>query len=290
MTNTPRPGAVSGLSQLAPLYRHLLCDVWGVVHDGARALPDAGLALAQFREAQGRVLLITNAPRLKSQVVDYLDRLGVLRAAYDDIVTSGEATRDYLRTRPGEKVYHLGPDRDLPIYQEMPVERTGPDEATMIVCTGLFDDETETPDDYAVPLAGFARRGLPLVCANPDIVVERGARLVWCAGALAERYREIGGTTIVFGKPHPPVYATALARLAALAGAPVEAASVLAIGDGLSTDVRGANQAGLDVLFISGGIHADAFGDREQPDQAAIHKVLADAGLGARAYIPRLAW
>jgi len=290
MPNNQNPAAASGLAELAPNYRYLLCDVWGVVHNGLAALPEAGRALARFRSGGGRVLLITNAPRLKTQVAEQLDRFGVDRAAYDDIVTSGEATRTYLAARHGERVFHLGADRDLPLYGGLDVTLTDAAGASLICCTGLFNDDTETPDDYAADLAAWAARQLPMVCANPDIVVERGDRLLWCAGALAERYRAIGGPTIVFGKPHPPIYATALARLAEITGAPAAPASILAIGDGVATDVRGANQAGLDVLFITAGIHAEAFGHRDNPDAAAVHAVLADAGLGARAFVPRLAW
>ena len=291
MTNTGHPPRLSGLAELGPNYRALLCDVWGVVHDGVKALPDAGTALARFRERGGKVLLITNAPRLRAQVVAQLDRFGVERAAYDDVMTSGEAARAHLAESPGATVYHLGPDRDLPIYENLDVTLVAPEAATIVCCTGLFDDDVETPDDYQDRLAALAARGLPMICANPDIVVERGAKLVWCSGALAERYRALGGTTLLFGKPHPPIYATALARIAELVGVTkVDPAAILAIGDGLETDVRGANQAGLDVLFISGGIHAEAFGERHQPDGSAIHAMLARAGLIARAFMPRLSW
>src|SRR6185295_10694645 len=241
MPNTSTPAAVAGLSNLAPHYRYLLCDVWGVVHNGAEAIPEAGMALRHFRESSGRVLLITNAPRVKGQVVEQLDRFGVDRAAYDDVITSGEATREFLAGRPGERVYYIGPDRDRHVYEGLGVSATEIGDARMIVCTGLFDDNTETPDDYDERLHAWAERKLPMVCANPDIVVERGDRLLWCAGALAERYRVIGGPTIIFGKPHPPIYATALARIAKLAGKPVAPESILAIGDGVETDIRGAN-------------------------------------------------
>ncbi|HZP19544.1 MAG TPA: TIGR01459 family HAD-type hydrolase [Bauldia sp.] len=290
MANSNHPPALAGLSALAGEYRFLLCDVWGVVHNGAAAIPETSDALSRFRERGGIVVLLTNAPRRKGQVVDQLDRFGVPRGAYDDIVTSGEATRTYFAGRPGEKIFHLGPDRDLPIYEGLDVALTDAASAAVICCTGLFDDETETPDTYTADMEVWRARGLAMVCANPDLVVERGARLVWCAGALAERYAAMGGKTIIFGKPHGPVYATALARLSEIAGKPVEAARVLAVGDGLNTDIRGANQANLDVLFVTGGIHAEAFGSRENPDARAVHAALAEAGLGARAYLWRLAW
>lgn len=290
MTNSSRPPAVSGLSALAPKYRFLLSDVWGVVHDGVRAFPASVAALARFRETGGKVVLITNAPRMKPQVLEQFDRLSVGRDAFDDLVTSGEAAHDWLAGRPGLRVHHLGPERDLPIYDGLAVRLVGEAEAELVSCTGLFDDETETPDDYAGRFARWRAAGLPMLCVNPDKVVERGNRLVWCAGALAEAYAAVGGETVIIGKPHAPIYATALARFAALAGGAVDPGSVLAIGDGGETDLRGANRAGLDVLFVTGGIHADLFGDRERPDPAKVEAFLARSGLAARAYLPRLAW
>jgi HAD superfamily hydrolase (TIGR01459 family) len=290
MTNSPHPAEIAGLSALAPNYRHLLCDVWGVVHDGVRAFPATGIALARFREAGGRVVLITNAPRPKGEVIRQLDRLGVVRAAYDDVVTSGEAGRAFLRERPGIAVLHVGAERDVPLYDGLDVRLTAAGAAEIVCCTGLFDDEREVPEDYLPSLAEWSARGLPMLCVNPDIVVERGPRLVWCAGALAERYAAIGGEVIVVGKPHAPIYATALAALAELAGAPVGRGAILAIGDGAETDLRGAVNAGIDALFIAGGIHAAAFGDREQPKAEAVHAFLARAGLGAVAFMRRLVW
>jgi HAD superfamily hydrolase (TIGR01459 family) len=290
MPNTPRPAATSGLSELAPLYRHILCDVWGVVHDGVSAFPAAGEALARFRRGGGRVLLITNAPRPKKIVLQQLDRLGVDRAAYDDVLTSGEASRGFLAARPGIKVLHVGAERDLPLFDGLDVVLSEAPDAELIACTGLFDDETETPEDYDERLAEWNALELPMLCVNPDLVVERGPKLVWCAGAIAARYAAIGGETIVIGKPHAPIYATALKRLSDLAGGPVERSAVLAIGDGVETDVRGAVQSEIDVLFVAGGIHAELFGERGRPAAEAIGSFLAESGLGARAFIPRLVW
>ena len=180
-------------------------------HRGADALPPEG----------GKVILITNAPRPKADVIAQLDRLGVPRAAYDDVITSGDAARHVLAARRGVKLYHVGPERDLPIYFGLPVEFADEDDCELVSCTGLFDDENETPDDYRESFADWQARGVPMLCVNPDIVVERGDRLVWCAGALAERYRERGGETIIVGKPYAPIYDTALARLEELAGAAV---------------------------------------------------------------------
>lgn len=290
MANTANPPLVSGLADLAPLYRGLLCDVWGVIHDGASPHRPAIEALTRFRDGGGRVVLITNAPRPRDAVIEMLDRLGVPRSAYDAVVTSGDTARAELAARPGVRIYHVGPDRDLPIYFGLDVEFADEDSCDLISCTGLFDDEKETPDDYSESFDRWQARGVPMLCVNPDIVVERGERLVWCAGALAERYRERNGETIIVGKPYAAIYDVALAELGRLSGLAIDKPSVLAIGDGIDTDVRGATGQGIDALFITGGIHAQVFGPRERPDVAAIHAYLATGGLGARALMVRLVW
>jgi HAD superfamily hydrolase (TIGR01459 family) len=290
MTNSAAPPFVSGLSELALSYRSLLCDVWGVVHDGVNAHGQPMEALARYRQGGGHVVLITNSPRLKPGIVEQFDRIGVRHDIYDDIVTSGEVSRDLLAQRGGARVLHVGPERDLSLYDGLPVTMTGEDDCDIVSCTGLFDDETETPDDYRERLERWAGRALPMLCVNPDIVVERGHRLVWCAGALAERYREHNGPTILVGKPHAPIYEAALMRLSRLAGAAVDRTAVLAIGDGLDTDIRGAVAQDIDAAFITGGIHAEIFGDRDDPDVNAIHAYLATAGLGAVALMTRLVW
>jgi len=290
VTNTPSPAFVAGLAALAPAYRALLCDVWGVIHDGASAHPAATEALLRYRRDGGKVILITNAPRPKADVIAQLDTLGVPRAAYDDVVTSGESARHVLAARPGVRIHHVGPDRDLNIYFGLDVVFADEEDCELISCTGLFDDEHETPDDYAESFAEWQARGVPMLCVNPDIVVERGDRLIWCAGALAERYRERNGETIIVGKPYAPIYETALARLQELAGAAVPESAILAIGDGIDTDVRGAVGQGIDVLFATGGIHAAVFGPRDAPDLAKVQAFLATAGLGARAVVTRLVW
>lgn len=290
MTNTANPPMVGGLADVAPLYRALLCDVWGVVHNGAHAYRTATDALTQFRDGGGRVILITNAPRPREAVIEMLDGLGVPYQAYDDVVTSGDTARALLAARPGVRLYHVGPDRDLPIYMGLKIAFSDPEACELISCTGLFNDENETPDDYLESFKLWHERGLPMLCVNPDIVVERGNRLVWCAGALAQRYREIGGETIVVGKPFAPIYDAALARLAEIAGHGFERSAVLALGDGVDTDIRGANGQGIDALFVTDGIHGDVFGGRDKPDLAAVHAFLATAGLGARALMTRLTW
>lgn len=286
MANVANPPFVGGLAELAADYPVLLCDVWGVLHDGVRAYADACAALIAYRRGGGTAILLTNAPRPKADVVAQLRGFGVPPEAYDDIVTSGDTAREALAARPGARVFHVGAERDMSIYAGLPIELTGEEACDVISCTGLFDDDRETPDDYDVRLAAWQARDLPMICANPDIVVERGDRLVWCAGALAERYRLIGGKTTVIGKPFPAVYEAALARV----NPRPSKAKVLAVGDGLRTDVRGAFDNGFDVVFVTGGIHAADFGDRGAPDPGKVGLRLSAEGLGARAFMPQLAW
>jgi len=285
------PLLVPGLSHIAPAYTGILCDVWGVLHNGVATFDGAHQALSAFRrETGGSVVLITNAPRPNEPIHGQLAGLGVARDAYDAIVTSGDVTRQMLRDQAGKNAFHLGPDRDLPLYDGLGLTFTGADEAGFISCTGLFNDEEETPDDYRGQLEGFALRKLPMICANPDIVVDRGNRLIWCAGALARLYEDLGGEVHILGKPHAPIYKAAMAKLAELRGEPVDKRQVLAIGDGLPTDIRGAVSQDIDVLFTTAGIHAADFGPADTPDEDLIRKRLAEEGLKARAAISRLRW
>lgn len=290
MRNCRNPSAISGLSEIANDYRFILCDVWGVLHDGLHAHSAAGDALARFRASGGRVILVTNAPRPAAKVIQQLGRLGADPTAFDDIVTSGDVARGFLSGRGGAKIFHLGPERDRPIYDGLSNQLVDENSATLISCTGLFDDTTETPDDYAEQLERLASRGLPMLCVNPDRVVERGDQLVWCAGALAERYAALGGETIIVGKPHAPIYDMALDRLANVAGRAVARELVLAIGDGVATDLRGAFDQNIDILFVTDGIHSAEFGPADTPDAGLVSEFLTAADLGARNFISRLSW
>jgi HAD superfamily hydrolase (TIGR01459 family) len=290
MSNSTHPPRIRGLSDIASGYRYILCDAWGVLHNGLTAYRAAAEALAKARAGGATVFVLTNAPRPKAEVVKQFDRFGVDPAAYDDIVTSGEAAREHLAARPEARAHYVGPERDRILLDGTGLTLTSESEAELIACTGLFDDDRETPDDYVPRMRDWVARGLPFVCANPDKVVERGDRILWCAGALAERYAALGGEVVLFGKPHAPIYETALKRFALHAVGPVDPLEVLAIGDAAETDLRGADQAGIDVLFVTAGIHADRFGPREDPAAAAVDAFLSDYGIGARAYLPHLAW
>ncbi|KQT87969.1 TIGR01459 family HAD-type hydrolase [Aurantimonas sp. Leaf443] len=266
---------IASLSDVAGEYPVVFCDVWGVVHNGVEMHPAAHAALAAARRAGSRVVLLTNSPRPGAGVRAQLDALGFTDEAYDEIVTSGDVTRALIEEAPG-RVFHIGPARDVDIFAGLPVERVAEAQAEVVVATGLFDDERETPADYAQLLARLAERGLPLICANPDIVVHRGDRLIFCAGALARDYETIGGPVRLAGKPHLPIYEHAARRIGLAAGE-----RLLAIGDGLLTDIAGANAYGADALLIVAGIHGDEFGGPEASPEA-VARVLSERRLSAR--------
>ncbi len=276
-------------SILSRRYDAVLSDVWGVIHNGVAAFREACEALMQFRSGGGTVILVSNAPRPGEIVKGLLDKLRVPREAYDGIITSGDVTQHQMALRPG-CVFHLGPERDLPNFAHVAVTLVPIEEADYAVCTGLFDDETETPEDYRPLLQEMLRRGLLMICANPDLVVDRGNRLIYCAGAIADLYRQLGGEVLYAGKPHPPIYEEALAKIAQLRGAPVPPARILAIGDSVRTDLRGAAAFGLDCLFITSGIHAEELGSRHDPDLAVLESIFMAAGVRPAAVARRLVW
>jgi HAD superfamily hydrolase (TIGR01459 family) len=282
-------GRIGGLSEIASHYDAVLCDVWGVLHNGIAAWPEAMDALSAFRRGGGHVVMVTNAPRPFGPVVEQLKGLGVREGVYDAIVTSGDVTRELI-SRKGGKVFHIGPAWDRPLFDGLGVELVDRDGAASVVCTGLFDDRTETPEDYAGLLSELAARDLPFICANPDIVVEKGEQLLWCAGALARDYAALGGKTHVAGKPHAPIYAAARGIADRLAGGAIPQDRYLAIGDGMPTDVRGAADAGLDLLYISAGIHSAEYGEPDAPDPARLAAFLEREGARPTAWMPRLRW
>jgi HAD superfamily hydrolase (TIGR01459 family) len=279
----PRPQILSGLADIAEEYDALVCDVWGVLHDGHEANEQAVYALRQFRDSGGKVVLLSNAPRPKADLEAQFQKYGVPPDCYDEIVTSGIATRLDLEARSKDKtlrMFHLGPERDRGIFEGLNIEIVGVDTADIVLNSGLFNDDVETPDDYKVRLEVMKDRGLLMLCANPDHVVQRGGKLIWCAGALADAYEKIGGEVIYYGKPKPEIYD--LVRMS-LNGAE----RLLAIGDGMHTDIKGANVAGIDALFIADGIHGE-----DVADMSPVHlaKLFAQAGVHARAAMRVLVW
>jgi HAD superfamily hydrolase (TIGR01459 family) len=265
----------------------VLSDIWGVVHNGLESFPEACAALHSYRRQGGVVILITNAPRPADSVQRQLHKLGVADETYDAIVSSGDLTRHFVADHPGKKLYWVGPERDSSIHRGLDPVLSQLDGADYIICTGLFDDETESAEDYRPMLTKALARKVPLICANPDIVVERGDRLIYCAGAIAELYRELGGEVVFYGKPHRPIYERAMALAAERRGAPAELRHVLAIGDSVRTDLAGAHGFGIDCLFVTRGIHAEDFAGVDQLDPASVKELF---GHPPRALIRELRW
>ena len=277
-------------STVASCYDVVLCDIWGVVHDGIAAHAQACDALMRYRADGGTVVLITNAPRPSPWVVHQLGRLGVPADAYDDVMTSGDLTREVVAGRNGGVVFHIGPQRDISIFDGLDVRLTPVEASDYVVCSGLFDDTQETPDDYRDLMATIRGRGLFMVCANPDLVVERGDARVYCAGAIADLYAAMGGEVLYAGKPHRPIYDAALAKAADARGAGAAPGRTLAIGDSLRTDMTGAQALGIDGLFVFGGIHAQELGQGKSLPREALSAMFAAAGVTPRSVMLRLAW
>jgi HAD superfamily hydrolase (TIGR01459 family) len=282
------PPIIPHFSALAPDYEVLLSDVWGVVHNGLAAFPHACDALMRARARGLTVVLITNAPRPSAVVARQLDKLHVPREAYDAIVSSGDVTRAVIESRPGQRLFHLGPERDRSMFSGFNVAPL--ESADYVVCTGLDDDEVETPDDYRARLETMLARKLFMVCANPDVVVERGPQLVYCAGAIADLYATMGGEVLYAGKPYRPIYDMALDKAQAASGSRAALRRVLAIGDSVRTDLKGARAVGVDFLFVTSGIHAEELGGRERPDGALLKTTFAAAGEMPKAVMRELTW
>lgn len=278
---------IGHLDDLFIKYDIIFCDVWGVLHNGEMAYPAAPGALQRARKAGKCVVLLTNSPRPRADVKMQLAALNVADDCYDEVVTSGDVTRVLIASAPPE-VFHIGAARDLSLYDNTHARLVEEQDARIIVCTGLFDDETETPEDYAPLLARLRARDLPFICANPDIVVERGQRMIFCAGAIARAYNALGGRTLVAGKPHAPIYDLALNEAEKITGQPVNRARVLAIGDGLLTDALGAKNNALDLLYISSGIHAKEYGVHGAPDHEKLSEWAHDHDIAPVATMPYL--
>lgn len=264
-------------------YTALYCDLWGCLHDGVRVFPAAVAALERFRDGGGTVVLLTNSPRPAHDVARQLDALGAPRSCYDLIVSSGDAAQAAMAAGQfGTRVYHIGPPRDAGFFLRadgtpIAIDRVPLEDAEGIVCTGLFDDRTETPDDYRATILYGKTKGLRLLCANPDIVVDVGHQRIYCAGAIAAAYAEAGGLSYYFGKPHPPIYALARERLAEAMGFSVQPDEILCVGDGIATDIAGAMGENLDSLLVTGGLAAGetATTPATEPDPARLATFLA---------------
>jgi HAD superfamily hydrolase (TIGR01459 family) len=286
---------IDSFAQISNRYDAVFCDLWGCVHNGITAFPAAVAALQSYRAGGGRVIMLTNSPRPKSSVILQLDAMQVPRDAWDDVVTSGDAAQFAMLTGAvGRRVFFIGAERDEPFFTDFaddlaqiaadnpPIERIALNQAQGIVCTGLADDMTETPADYHARLLMAKTLGLPMLCANPDITVHVGDKLIYCAGALAQSYEEMGGTALYFGKPHPPIYDLARRRLTLLGGAAEP--QILCIGDGIHTDVQGASGEGLDALFVTGGLAGAEFGADSEAPEAELLEAWLDAKMLSPSY------
>ncbi len=284
------PPLIQHFETLAPGYDVLLCDVWGVMHNGIVAFPHACDALMRARARGATVVFITNAPRPSEVVSGQLVKLHVPRETYDAIVSSGDVTRGVMEKRVGQSFFHLGPERDRSIFTGLNAKFATLESADYVVCSGLVDDDVDKPEDYRARLEIMLKRKLFMVCGNPDVVVERGDKLVYCAGSIADLYATMGGEVLYAGKPYLPIYEMALSKAEAAAGRKIERKRVLAIGDSVRTDLKGARSAGVDFLFVTSGIHAEELGGRERPDTGALSATFAAAGGMPKAVMRELVW
>ncbi len=278
---------LSSIRPVAQGRKAWLVDIWGVMHNGVTPFAHAVDACQRFRQDGGVVLLLSNSPRTGEGVIAQLRQIGVADDAYDDVVTSGDATRVLIAEVGGRPVFHLGPERDRPTFAGLDVAFATPEACEVVVCTGLFDDDSETPDDYDALLGDFKARGIRMICANPDLTVERGGKIVYCAGALAQRYSEIGGVADLAGKPHRPIYDMAFTRLAGLLPRAPERSEMLAIGDGVKTDIKGAVDAGLDAVYVASAVNLGPGGTL---DDTALMHLFPDPGQRPVAAMAALAW
>ena len=276
---------VNALSDISAQYDALFVDLWGCVHNGVRAFDAANKALIEYRAGGGIVVLVTNSPRPRAQVEQQLADFGVARDAWDSIASSGDSARSALFLGAvGQKIYFIGTDAELPFFEPLKliddpiqISHVPIEEAEGIVCTGLPTADG-TPDDVRAPLLYAKQKGLKLLCANPDIIVDRGDKREWCAGAVAQAYSKMGGTSLYFGKPHAPIYDLARRRLSAIRPN-IPDDRILAIGDGITTDIQGAIGEGIDSLFITGGLAAKETDTMTQPDPEKLSQYVSEKQL-----------
>lgn len=264
----------------------MLCDAWGVIHNGVELFPGVAAAMVRFREERGPIIILTNAPRPSSIIPAQLDRLGLPREAYDAIVTSGDATRAEIERRLPAPAFRIGPAKDEALFEGLDLNFVSLEEAKFIICTGLENDQREEPEQYRELLAAAAARDLPMICANPDIIVNWGGRMIWCAGALAEIYAGLGGAVVYGGKPHAPIYRLAMETVEKIRGTRAAKSRLLAVGDGMKTDILGANREGIDALFVAGGggVYVG------EADGAELNRRIEEAGVKVIGVTEALQW
>ena len=287
------PELLSGLSAVTGQYDALFCDIWGVIHNGRQHFPPAYEALKRFKAECGPVILISNSPRPNDSLIAQLASLGIMDDGFSAVISSGDATREYLRKfAPTGPAWRIGDMREQALYDGIDIDLSGtPETATFISCSSPFNDEDDTLDQYQHVFETAAKRNLVMICANPDKVVQRGDKIIMCAGSLADLYASLGGQVIMAGKPYAPIYDMCYAALDGLTGKAHDKRRILAIGDGLPTDVLGANGQGLDLLFIAAGIHAvEATDDSGKLDPLLLKKLLDVQTAEAKFVAEALRW
>jgi HAD superfamily hydrolase (TIGR01459 family) len=282
------PQPVVRLSALSGRYQVLLCDVWGVLHNGAAIFPEAATALANFRERGGHVILLSNASRLGKVVNAQLAELGLTNKAYDSLITSGDITRDYVAAAPNCAIFDVGPGDAHSIFEGLDVRFTALEDAALAITSGAFSGHHDEVEQIQSLLCEMRSTDLLLLCANPDVITELAGCRVQCSGAVAERYAQLGGRVIYAGKPQKPIYGRALRLAAELRGELVRQDSVLVIGDSLRTDIAGATANGFDSLFLWGGIHAAELGLK--PSRAELAKLFSRTAIYPTTVAHRLVW
>ena len=283
MPDIPLVISIAPLGAIAVVW---FLDIWGVLHNGFKPYASAVEACMTFRKAGGHVVLVSNSPRPRAGVIRQLDDIGVDRQAFDDLITSGDVSRALIAELAPGPVFHIGPGRDLPLFDGLGIGLTGEGMGIAAVCTGLYDDESETPNDYASTLQALRVNETPMICANPDITAERGGKIIYCAGAIAQAYEALGGRVRYAGKPYAPIYEAALQIASRLCGASVTKDRVLAIGDGVETDIRGASASGIRSVYIASGVHVA----RGVPQLEAVRTLFATEPLPPIAAMTALAW
>ena len=277
---------LTSIAPLGPTAEVWFLDIWGVLHGGFKPFASAVAACIAFRKSGGHVILVSNSPRPRGGVIAQLNGIGVDPFAYDDVITSGDVSRRLIAEVAGRLALHIGPPRDLPLFDGLGVKLTDADRAETIFCTGLYDDECETPLNYADQLQRLHARGVDMICANPDIKAERGGKIIYCAGAIAQAYERLGGKVRYAGKPYAPIYDAALDIAARLRGGTVEKARVLAIGDGIVTDIRGASNFGVRSVYIASAVNLT----RSTPLSEAAEALFANEPVKPIAVMTALAW
>jgi len=261
--NSNDPQKLKGISEISDKFDVYFIDLWGVIHNGVQCYPEALKVLEKLKEQNKKIVLISNAPRPAAVVKVFLETIGLKSSCYDFLVTSGDITREYISLNSSKKnFYHLGPTRDIDLFKDLNVTLTSKEECEEIICTGLVSDEEEKLQDYKILLDFFLNKKIPLICANPDEVVARGEKIVFCAGALANQYKQEGGVVRYFGKPYSEIYSFALKKIRAHKDfKDKKEINTLVIGDNIKTDIKGANLSNLDSVLILNGIYKDFFRD-----------------------------